>query len=107
MSNSYKFYSDTKDIMKKYVNATEGAIIYGISKSRIMVLASEAGAVYKVGNSALINTDIFEMYLEKFKEPTRPLPKHIIRQAVDQLNSTSVTVETIRTSQSRRLCLRL
>ena len=31
MSNSYKFYSDTKDIMKKYVNATEGAIIYGIS----------------------------------------------------------------------------
>ena len=32
---------------------------------------------YKVGNSALINTDIFEMYLEKFKEPTRPLPKHI------------------------------
>ena len=40
MSNSYKFYSDTKDIMKKYVNATEGAIIYGISKSRIMVLAS-------------------------------------------------------------------
>lgn len=39
MSNSYKFYSDTKDIMKKYVNATEGAIIYGISKSRIMVLA--------------------------------------------------------------------
>ena len=42
MSNSYKFYSDTKDIMKKYVNATEGAIIYGISKSRIMVLASEA-----------------------------------------------------------------
>ena len=64
MSSSYKFYSDTKDIMKKYVNATEGAIIYGISKSRIMVLASEAGAVYKVGNSALINTDIFEMYLE-------------------------------------------
>lgn len=50
MSNSYKFYSDTKDIMKKYVNATEGAIIYGISKSRIMVLASEAG-VLSVGRA--------------------------------------------------------
>ena len=37
MSNSYKFYSDTKDIMKKYVNATEGAIIYGISKSMVIV----------------------------------------------------------------------
>ena len=53
MSNSYKFYSETKDIIRKYVNATEGAIIYGISKSRIMVFASEAGAVYKVGNSPL------------------------------------------------------
>ena len=54
MSYSYKCYSDTKDFMKKFVNAEEGAIIYGISKSRIIVIAREAGAVYKVGNSALI-----------------------------------------------------
>ncbi len=33
MSYSYKCYSDTKDFMKKFVNAEEGAIIYGISKS--------------------------------------------------------------------------
>ena len=54
MGYSYKCYSDTKDFMKKYVNAEEGAVIYGISKSRIIVIAREAGAVYKVGNSALI-----------------------------------------------------
>ena len=65
MSNSYKFYSDTKDIMKKYVNATEGAIIYGISKSRIMVLAAEAGAVYKIGKKVLIRRSIFEAYLRE------------------------------------------
>lgn len=47
MSYSYKCYSDTKDFMKKFVNAEEGAIIYGISKSRIIVIAREAGAVYK------------------------------------------------------------
>ena len=49
MSYSYKCYSDTKDFMKKFVNAEEGAIIYGISKSRIIVIEREAGAVYKVG----------------------------------------------------------
>ena len=32
------------------------------SKSRIIVIAREAGAVYKVGNSALINTELFEKY---------------------------------------------
>lgn len=76
MAYSYKCYSETKDVMKKYVNATEGAIIYSISKTRIMVLAKEAGSVYKVGNSALINTELFEKYLEQFREPSRPLPKH-------------------------------
>ena len=60
--------------MKKFVNAEEGAIIYGISKSRIIVIAREAGAVYKVGNSALINTELFEKYLERFREPARELP---------------------------------
>ena len=42
-----------------------------------MTLAKEEGAVYKVGNSALINTEIFESYLEKFREPSRPLPAYI------------------------------
>ncbi len=35
MGYSYKTYSDTKDVMKKYVNATEGAIIYSIGKTRL------------------------------------------------------------------------
>lgn len=83
MSYSYKCYSDTKDFMKKFVNAEEGAIIYGISKSRIIVIAREAGAVYKVGNSALINTELFEKYLERFREPARELPKHTWKEKVD------------------------
>lgn len=77
MSYSYKTYSDTKDVMKKYVNATEGAIIYSLGKTRFMTLAKEAGAIYKVGASALVNTEIFEQYLEKFHEMPKPLPKHI------------------------------
>ena len=76
MGYSYKTYSETKDVMKKYVNATEGAIIYSLGKTRFMTLAKEAGAVYKVGNSALVNTEIFEDYLEQFHEPAQMLPKH-------------------------------
>ncbi len=76
MAHSYKCYTDTKDVMKRYVNATEGSLIYSLGKSRFMTLAQEAGAVYKIGNSALVNTGIFERYMEKFREPARPLPKH-------------------------------
>ena len=75
---NYKKGSDVDiAIIGENVNAVEGAAIYGLGKTRIMTLAKEAGAVYKVGNSALINTEIFESYLEKFREPSRPLPAHI------------------------------
>lgn len=84
MSYSYKTYSETRDVMKKYVNATEGAIIYGISKSHLMVLVNEAGALYKVGNTALINTEIFDEYLEQFREPARLLPKHVWNKIKDK-----------------------
>ena len=49
MGYSYKTYTDTKEVMKKYVNAREGEIIYSIGKTRFMALAGEAGAIYKVG----------------------------------------------------------
>ena len=41
MAYSYKCYSQTKDIMKKYVNASEGAVIYSIGKTRIMTMATD------------------------------------------------------------------
>ena len=47
MGYSYKTYSETKDVMKKYVNAAEGAIIYSIGKTRFMTLTGEACAIYK------------------------------------------------------------
>ena len=80
MAYSYKCYSHTKDVMKKYVNATEAVVIYSLGKTRIMTLAKEANAVYKVGNSALINTQVFEEYLEKYREPAKSLPKHIYKK---------------------------
>lgn len=88
MSYSYKCYSETKDVMKKYVNATEGAVIYGIGKTHFMALAVEANAIYKVGNSALVNTELFEAYLEKYREPSRPLPKHIWNKTKKGTDST-------------------
>ena len=43
MGYSYKTYSETRDVMKKYVNAAEGAIIYSMSKTHLMTLVNEAG----------------------------------------------------------------
>ena len=77
MGYSYKTYADTKTIMKKYVNSSEGEAIYSISHSHFMEMARAAGAVYKVGNTALVNTELFDKYLEQFRENPVPLPKRM------------------------------
>ena len=38
MGYSYKCYSDTKDFMKKYVNAEEGAVILGFMHRQLIFL---------------------------------------------------------------------
>ena len=76
MAVSYKTYSKTGELARKYVNASEGVIIYSIGKTRFMALAKEANAIYKVGNSALVNMEILDTYLEKFVEPSIELVKH-------------------------------
>lgn len=77
MAYSYKTYSDIKDVMKKYVNAAEGSVIYGMGKTTFMTYAQNAGAVYKVGDSALVNTELFESYLQQFKENPKPMPDYL------------------------------
>jgi len=53
---------------KKFVRYTEGAKRYSMGIQSFMKLAKEAHAVYKIRNIALVNTEIFEKYLETYRE---------------------------------------
>lgn len=52
--------------MDKFVRYSDGIELYHISVSTFMQWAKDANVIYKVGNSALINTELFEAYLKKF-----------------------------------------
>ncbi|MFR7761915.1 MAG: DUF6462 family protein [Eubacterium sp.] len=52
MAYSYKTYSDTKEVMKKYVNAREASIMYSMGRTHFIELAKKANAIYKVGATA-------------------------------------------------------
>ena len=52
---------------KVYVRCDEGAELYSMCKHTFMKLAAEAGAVYKINRLSLVNTKIFEEYLETFR----------------------------------------
>lgn len=59
---------ETKKYAKKYVRYKEGAEKYSIGITKFMELAKEAKAVYKVDKVVLVNCEIFEEFLESFRE---------------------------------------
>ena len=58
---------ETRISKKKFVRYKEGAELYSICQSKFKKLAKEAKAIYKIDKVVLVNTDIFEAYLETFK----------------------------------------
>ena len=50
-----------------YVRYDEGAELYSMCKHSFMKLAADAHAVYKINRLSLVNTKIFEDYLETYR----------------------------------------
>ena len=53
---------------RKYIRYKDGAERYSIGVTKFMQLAKEAKAVYKIDGVVLVNTEIFEKYLQGFRE---------------------------------------
>lgn len=59
---------DTALYAKKFVRYDEGAKKYSMGLSKFQTLAREARATYKVDKLVLVNCELFEKYLETFRE---------------------------------------
>lgn len=52
-------------VSRRYLKYEEGVKRYGICRSSFIKHANEAKAVIKIGKTVLVDTKIFEQYLEK------------------------------------------
>ena len=68
MGYARKDVDKTKQLAKKFVRYPEGAQRYSLGLTKFQELAKEAKAVYKIDKIALVNCEIFEKYLETFRE---------------------------------------
>lgn len=59
---------ETALFSKKFVRYEEGAKKYSMGLSKFQSMAREAKATYKIDKLVLVNCDIFEKYLETFRE---------------------------------------
>jgi len=76
MGKSYKPITSMKEVpeqlrklRRQYLRYQQAEIIYSISHKKLLELASDAGAIYRIDGTVLINKDIFDTYLERFHEP--------------------------------------
>ena len=53
---------------KKFVRYEEGAAMFSMGLHTFEALAKEAKAIYRIKRIVLVNTEIVEAYLEKFRE---------------------------------------
>jgi len=54
-----------KRIRRQFLRYKDAEIVYSLQHKKILELASEAGAIYRMNGTVLINRDIFEEYLSQ------------------------------------------
>jgi hypothetical protein len=84
MKHIYKVPGTNKQVVKKFVRIGEGSVIYSIGHHRFIEMARAAGATYKInegtGGTVLINLEVFDEYMEQFRQAPIPLKQPLFGQ---------------------------
>ena len=79
-----------RKLRRKFLRYQQAEIVYSLSHKKIAELAGEAGAVYRMDGTVLIDREIFEAYLrERQRLPLTALraPEAEKQEAIDGLYS--------------------
>ena len=57
-----------REVRRKYLRYKDAELVYSIQHKKLLELADRAGAIYRIDGYVLINRDIFDEYLEQFRE---------------------------------------
>lgn len=64
-----------RKLRRQYLRYKEAEIVYSIQHKKLLELAGNAGALVRIDGYVLIDRDIFDEYLEQFREPSTLLKK--------------------------------
>ena len=76
MKEQYKLIKSMKEVpdqlrklRREYIRYQQAELIYSLSHKKLLELASDAGAIFRIDSTVLINREIVDAYLERFHEP--------------------------------------
>ena len=59
---------EARRLRRKFLRYQQAEIVYSLSHKKLMELANDAGAIYRMEGIVLINREIFDEYLEQYHE---------------------------------------
>lgn len=71
-----------RKLRKKFLRYKEAEIIYSMQHKKLLELADRAGALYRLDGYVLINKDIFDAFLERFRQD--PMTKNKAKHPVNR-----------------------
>ena len=76
MKEQYKPIKSMKEVpdqlrklRREYIHYQQAKLIYSLSHKKLLELASDAGAIFRIDSTVLINREIFDAYLKRVHEP--------------------------------------
>lgn len=57
-----------RQLRRKYLKYKDAEIVYSLTHRKLLEMADEAGAIYRIDGTVLINREIFDAYLEQFHQ---------------------------------------
>lgn len=57
-----------RSLRRQFLKYKDAEIVYSLTHRKLLEMADEAGAIYRVDGTVLINRDIFDEYLEQFHQ---------------------------------------
>lgn len=59
-----------RKLRRQFLRYQEAELVYSMTHRKLLEIAGKAGAIYRIDNTVFINRDIFNEYLEQFREPS-------------------------------------
>ena len=57
-----------RSLRRQFLKYKDAEIVYSLTHRKLLEMADEAGAIYRIDGTVLINREIFDEYLEQFHQ---------------------------------------
>ena len=92
-SENMRYLEEAQDsirmIRRKYLKYKDAEVVYSLTHRKLLEMADEAGAIFRIDGTVLINRDIFDEYLEQFHQKPCTYSAYTKRKELEKVGKES------------------